>query len=221
VNEEHELNISEIYLSIQGEGSRAGQLCVFVRLQGCELRCTWCDTPYALDIKSGGTKMKSNEIFEKIKSFGIDFIEFTGGEPLLQKSIIPFISQLLDYGYNVAIETNGHADIGAVDRRAVKIMDIKCPGSGMVKFNNPDNIEHLLPHDEVKFVIADRNDYDWAREYVSGHKLTDKVADVIFSPVFGSIKAKELAEWIISDRLAVRMQLQMHKFIWEPDARGV
>jgi 7-carboxy-7-deazaguanine synthase len=221
MNEVIELNISEIYLSIQGEGSRAGQLCVFVRLQGCELRCTWCDTPYALDIKSGGTKMSSLEISEKIESFGVDFVEFTGGEPLFQKNVLPLISQLLDRGYIVAVETNGHADVSEVDRRAVKIMDIKCPGSGMEKFNNPDNLNYLMPHDEIKFVIADRNDYDWAKDFISENKLTEKLTGIIFSPVFSSITARELAEWIISDKLRVRMQLQMHKFIWEPDARGV
>lgn len=165
--------------------------------------------------------MKTKEIIEKIESFGIDFVEFTGGEPLFQKNVLPLISLLLDKGYIVAIETNGHADVSAVDVRAVKIMDIKCPGSGMEKFNNPDNYEYLKPHDEIKFVIAGRKDYDWAKDFIIEYSLTEKVGAVIFSPVFSSITARELAEWIIEDKLNVRMQLQMHKFIWEPDARGV
>lgn len=215
------LNISEIFYSIQGEGSRAGELCVFVRLHGCMLRCIWCDTPYALDMKKGGKVMPVPDILDEIESYGCNFIEFTGGEPMHQKNILPIMSYLCDKGKEVALETNGHVLINEVDQRVMKIMDIKCPGSGMSKFNKFENIGYLTPRDEVKFVIADRDDYDWAKSIVEKFSLEKKVSSVIFSPVFDSTTFSEIVEWIKYDRLPVRFQLQMHKFIWPPDTRGV
>lgn len=218
---ELELRISEIFYSIQGEGTRSGKPCVFIRLHGCMLRCTWCDTPYALDLKQGGEIMKLNAIIEKTLSFGCNFIEFTGGEPLAQNNIIPLIKYFCDLDKTVAIETNGHSSIELIDKRAIIIMDIKCPGSGMSKFNNYDNIHHLTSKDEVKFVIGSDDDFYWSKELIDKYNLSDKVGTVLLSPVFGKYEPVRLANLILMEGLDARLQLQIHKFIWEPDKRGV
>ena len=214
------LQITEIFHSIQGETSRAGLPSVFVRLQGCMLRCTWCDTDYGLDFK-GGTEMTFTEIIEKVKSYNCDYITFTGGEPLRQKEVITLMKHFCDEGFTVTVETNGHVPVDELDTRIIKILDIKCPGSGMMKFNNYDNLKILLPHDEVKFVVKDRKDYEFAKDIIKEYDLVSKVKTILFSPVFGEMNERLLAEWILEDKIPVRLQLQIHKFIWEPDTRGV
>jgi 7-carboxy-7-deazaguanine synthase len=215
------IRLNEIFHSIQGEGSRAGLPCVFVRLHGCGLRCSWCDTPYALDHKEGGEPLPLDEVIARVDSFGCTFVELTGGEPLEQEGAFELMTQLCDRGYTVAVETGGHVDISRVDSRVIVILDIKCPASGMTKKNRLANLEYLKPTDEVKFVIADREDYEWARDLMKTERIGTRCGEVLFSPVFGSIEAADLARWILDDRLRVRMQLQLHKFIWHPDTRGV
>lgn len=214
-------NINEIFYSIQGEGSRIGLPFVFVRLQGCLLRCAWCDTPYALERKQEEMLMNGSDILNEIEKFQCKNIMLTGGEPLEQEDIFSLITTLCDLGYNVVIETNGQADIKNVDKRAVKIMDFKCPESLMSKKNNYKNVEFLYNTDEVKFVVASEKDYLWAIEVINKYDLIKKVYSVIFSPVFGKLEPRVLAEWILRDKMDVRMQIQMHKFIWEPNKRGV
>ncbi len=215
------LNVNEIFYSIQGEGSRAGLPCVFVRLQGCNLRCGWCDTPYALELRETAEIMTFEQIIEKVDSYNCSFVLFTGGEPLAQPDCIPLMKHLCGLGFTVALETNGNMDLSEIDERIVKIVDIKCPGSKMSKFMNYKNIEFLTKRDEVKFVIGDRDDYDFAVTTAEKYNLYDKCAEVLFSPVFGSIYLKELAEWMLEDKLKARMQIQLHKFIWGPNVRGV
>ncbi|MFZ1728650.1 MAG: 4Fe-4S cluster-binding domain-containing protein [Bacteroidota bacterium] len=215
------LKISEIFYSIQGEGSRAGLPCVFVRLHGCGLRCSWCDTGYALDHREGGEMMDTGDVLSRIASFRCGFVELTGGEPLEQEAAFPFLTELCDQGFSVAVETGGHVDIARVDPRVIVIMDLKAPASGMSKKNRLENIAYLKPTDEVKFVIANREDYKWTRALIESEHLAKRCGEILLSPVFGSIEARDLAAWILEDRLPVRMQLQMHKFIWAPDARGV
>jgi len=216
-----ELIVNELFYSIQGEGARAGFPCFFIRLQGCGLRCSWCDTPYALDTKSGGETIPLEEIERQVEASGCRFVELTGGEPLEQQACFELIERLCGKGYTVAIETGGHVDISRVDARSVVIMDMKCPGSGMMKKNRIENLEYLKPGDEVKFVIRDRADYEWAKEFVSvlGSHLEGR--EVLFSPVFGVCANEQLARWILDDKLNVRMQLQLHKYIWDPAMRGV
>ncbi len=216
------ISINEIFLSIQGEGSRAGLPCVFVRLQGCGLRCTWCDTPYALDHREMVRSMTIDAVLAEVAMHApCRFVELTGGEPLEQPAAFVLLTALCDQGCTVAVETGGHVDISAVDPRVVVIMDVKCPGSGMMKRNRLANIDHLKRGDEVKFVLADEADYLWARSFIMDHNLGSHCDEIILSPVFGSLQARGLAAWILRDGLPVRMQLQMHKFIWDPDARGV
>jgi 7-carboxy-7-deazaguanine synthase len=215
------LKISEIFYSIQGEGSRAGLPCVFVRLHGCGLRCSWCDTSYALDHRDGGEMMEAGAVLSRIASFRCGFVELTGGEPLEQEAAFSFLTELCDQGYTVAVETGGHVDIARVDARVTVIMDLKCPASGMSRKNRLGNINYLKPTDEVKFVIANREDYEWTRALIERERLPQRCGEILLSPVFGAIEARDLAGWILEDRLPVRMQLQMHKFIWAPDARGV
>jgi 7-carboxy-7-deazaguanine synthase len=215
------LKINEIFYSIQGEGSRAGLPCVFVRLHGCGLRCSWCDTPYALDHREGGEMMETGDVLSRIASFRCDFVELTGGEPLEQEAAFPFLTELCDQGFTVAVETGGHVDIARVDPRVIVIMDLKCPASGMSKKNLLENIAYLKPTDEVKFVISNREDYEWTRALIEREHLSQRCGEILLSPVFGAIEARDLAAWILEDRLPVRMQLQMHKFIWDPDTRGV
>jgi len=214
-------NVAEVFTSIQGEGSRAGFPSVFIRLQGCELRCKWCDTPYALDLKERATMLSGEDLLNKIYSSGIKFVTITGGEPLNQKAILPFMSFLCDKDYTVVLETNGHMDITEVDRRVVKVMDLKCPGSGMEKFNNYKNLDALEQKDEIKFVILDRKDYDWAKDKIKEYDLNKKVGTILFSPVWGKLEPKYLSEWILKDVLPVRLNLQIHKYIWGPETRGV
>jgi len=214
-------NLSEIFYSVQGEGTRAGLPCVFIRLQGCALRCVWCDTPYALDHRTVGMEKTGADILHEITSYGCEFVEFTGGEPLEQQGVFPLMSLLCDLGYAVAVETGGHVDIGTVDPRVICIMDVKCPDSKMESLNRRENLTILRSHDEVKFVISSRNDYEYARACVKEFNLENRVAAVLMSCVFGKLTFLELVTWILEDKLRVRFQLQMHKFIWSPTTRGV
>ncbi len=210
------MRITEIFFSIQGESSHAGRPCTFVRLTGCNLRCVWCDSEYTF---TGGEKMSIDEVIERVRSYGCRLVEITGGEPLLQKDSFELIRRLCDDGYEVLIETSGSIDTSPVDERSTIILDLKCPGSGEVEKNLWENLGRLRPRDEIKFVIADRADYEWAREVVKDREL-DRWT-VLFSPVYGSLGLEPLARWILADRLSVRLQTQLHKEIWGADARGV
>lgn len=213
------LKVNEIFFSIQGESTYAGEPCVFVRLTGCNLRCSYCDTTYAY---KEGSFMNIGEIVEKVKSFEYRLVEITGGEPLLQDETPQLITNLLDSRYTVLLETNGSKDISIIDRRCIKILDIKCPSSGEDNNNDLENLHRLNPGDEVKFVIADRADYDFAMDIISGIFEKQKGGTrILFSPCFGKIEPQELAEWILKDKLSVRLNLQLHKYIWPPDMRGV
>lgn len=219
--DEIQYNVNEIFYSIQGEGSRSGKPCVFVRMQGCLLRCSWCDTPYALERNQTEKLMSIEEILAEVESYNCKFLMLTGGEPLEQKEIGTLVEVALSRGLDVVIETNGQQDIGKVPKEAVKIFDLKCPGSAMHKKNDYNNIAKLGEKDEVKFVIKDRADYEWAVDKCREYYLFNRVSEVLFSPVFDEIEPIELANWILEDHLPVRMQMQMHKFIWEPNTRGV
>jgi 7-carboxy-7-deazaguanine synthase len=212
------LTINEIFHSIQGESTYAGRPCVFVRLTACDLRCSWCDTAYAFH---EGRKMSVDEVVAAVDAYGCPLVEITGGEPLLQDDVYPLMERFLAAGRTVMLETGGHRPIGRVPAAVVKIVDIKCPASGESAKNDLTNLDRLAPHDEVKFVIQDRADYDYARDLVARHDLTSRAAAVLFSPVHDILDAKTLSEWILQDRLAVRLQLQLHKFIWHPSTRGV
>jgi len=212
------LTINEIFHSIQGESTHTGKPCVFVRLTACDLRCSWCDTPYAF---TEGRKMSLDEVLQQVDSYGCGLVEITGGEPLLQRDVYPLMDRLLDSGKTVMVETGGHMSIEKVPAPVIKIVDVKCPGSGESHRNHWDNLANLTPHDEVKFVIKDRADYEFARDTIRRHQLAGRVAAVLFSPVHGVLDPKDLAAWILEDRLEVRLQLQVHKFIWGADARGV
>jgi 7-carboxy-7-deazaguanine synthase len=212
------LTINEIFHSIQGESSFAGQPCVFVRLTACDLRCTWCDTPYAF---YEGRKMSVDEVIADVESRGCELVEVTGGEPLLQQDVYPLMQRLIDAGKTVLIETGGHRSIGKVPAGVIRIMDVKCPGSGESAKNDWSNLPLLTKRDEVKFVIADRVDYDYAREILAREHLADRCGAVLFSPVHGKLEPRQLSEWVLADRLPVRVQLQLHKYIWSPETRGV
>jgi 7-carboxy-7-deazaguanine synthase len=212
------LTVNEIFHSIQGESTHAGRPCVFVRLTACDLRCSWCDTPYAFH---EGQKMSVEEVVGRVREYGCDVVEITGGEPLLQKEVYPLMQRLLDEGRTVMLETGGHLSVEAVPEAVVRVIDVKCPGSGESEKNHWPNLENLRPTDEIKFVIKDRADYEFARDVVSKHELIDRCAAVHFSPVHGILDAKQLAAWVLEDRLRVRVQLQLHKFIWSPETRGV
>lgn len=216
--DENTLVVNEIFHSIQGESSWAGLPCVFVRLTYCDLRCVWCDTQYAF---YEGMEMTIDEIVEKVKSYNCKLVEITGGEPLLQENSLKLMKRLCDENFTVLLETGGHRDISKVDQRVHIIMDIKCPGSKMSHKNRWENINYLSKKDEVKFVIKDRTDYEWAKEVVEKFNLTEKVGTVLFSPVFGEIEPVVLAGWILEDKIPVRFQLQIHKYIWSPETRGV
>ena len=211
------MRITEIFHSIQGESSYAGQPCVFVRLTGCPLRCTWCDTDYAF---YEGHEFSIDEVLAKVQTYGCRLVEVTGGEPLVQPESLPLMTRLCDAGYTVLLETSGAVNIAPVDPRAHVILDVKCPGSGMTDRMHWPNLSQLAAKDEAKFVMADRADYDWAREILTQYDVASR-CPVLFSPVFGSLDVRQLAEWILADRLPVRFQLQMHKYIWAPDMRGV
>ena len=210
------LEVSEIFHSIQGESSWSGQPCIFIRLTGCNLRCAFCDTSYAYE---QGRFMEIPEILQRVRRLRCDLVEVTGGEPLIQAETPSLIAGLLDAGHTVLLETNGSIDIGVVDPRCVRIMDIKCPSSGMAGQNDLRNLEKLGMQDELKFVIGSREDYEFARDLLS----TIPVArcKINFSPIFGSLVPRSLAEWILEDHLTVRLNLQLHKIIWGPEARGV
>ncbi len=235
------MTIAEIFRSIQGEGTRAGLPCIFVRLTGCNLRCTWCDTAYAFH---GGTKMSVEEVLARVDELSIgpaqvppsdagvprnlSLVELTGGEPLLQPEVIPLSRKLLDSGYRVMMETSGERPVGALPRDVIKIVDVKCPDSGEPDTFRMENLDALDGKDEIKFVISSRRDYEFARDFTVQHGLARRVREVIFSPVHADpagawpgMNAQDLVAWILADGLPVRLGLQMHKFIWHPAARGV
>jgi 7-carboxy-7-deazaguanine synthase len=212
------LTVNEIFHSIQGESTHSGRPCVFVRLAACDLRCSWCDTPYAF---FEGTKRSVDEVAAQVASFECGLVEITGGEPLLQRDVYPLMDRLLESGLTVLVETGGHLSIHAVPRQVIRIVDVKCPGSGESDRNHWDNLGLLTPHDEVKFVILDRADYEFARDVVARYGLVGRCVAVLFSPVHGVLAPKDLAAWILEDRLQVRLQLQAHKYIWGADVRGV
>ena len=211
------LKINEIFFSIQGESTFAGLPCVFVRLSGCNLRCSWCDTEYAF---YEGEFYTIEKILAEIKEYKCSLVEITGGEPLLQKNVLPLMEILCDNGYEVLLETGGHMDISEVDQRVKRIVDIKCPESGESNKVLIQNLGCLSKTDQLKFVLSSKSDYAWAKNFINEHKLSG-TCPIIFSPVFGRLDNRDLAEWILADNLPVRMQLQMQKYIWPPDARGV
>lgn len=209
------LVINEIFYSVQGESTYAGLPCVFVRLTACNLRCSWCDTTYSFH---EGKPMTLGDVIVKVLEYNCPLVEITGGEPLLQPNVLPLMTRLCDLGKRVLLETGGSIDVSPVDPRVVKIMDLKCPGSGEMERNLYENIRHLDKKDEVKFVIADRTDYDWAKQQLLEHNIP---GTVLFSPVWGKLPLKTLADWILADKISVRLQTQWHKYIWGADARGV
>lgn len=210
--------INEIYYSIQGESTFAGLPCVFVRFTYCNLRCTYCDTAYAF---YEGRDCSVDEIISEVKEYNCNLIEITGGEPLVQREeCLELMQKLSHLGYQVMIETGGSLPINGIDPRVKIIMDLKCPSSGMMKKNLYENIYFLKPIDEVKFVIGTREDYDWAKQIIKQYDLSDRCT-VLFSPVFGQIEPSDIVHWILEDNLPVRFQLQMHKYIWHPESRGV
>lgn len=212
------LTVNEIFHSIQGESTQAGRPCVFVRLTACDLRCSWCDTPYAFH---EGSRMTVEDVVSRVREHGCDVVEITGGEPLLQQEVYPLMQRLLDEGRTVMIETGGHRRADEVPQGVIRVIDVKCPGSGEADKVYWPNLERLRPRDEIKFVIKDRTDYEFARDVVARYALAGKVAAVLFSPVHGVMDPRQLSEWVLADRLAVRVQLQLHKFIWDPQTRGV
>ena len=207
------LTVNEIFYSIQGESTRAGEPCVFVRLTACDLRCSWCDTPYAF---YEGRKMAVDDVVAAVQQYGCPLVEITGGEPLLQEDVYPLMARLVAHGRTVMLETGGHRPIARVPPEVVKIVDVKCPGSGEAARNDWNNLDRLAAHDEVKFVIRDRRDYVVAR-----HDLSRRAAAVLFSPVHGVLDPKTLSEWMLADGVPARLQLQLHKYIWSPETRGV
>ena len=209
--------MNEIFYSIQGEGNAAGLPCVFVRLTYCNLRCTYCDTEYAF---YDGEEKTLDEIIDEVKKYKCKLVEITGGEPLVQEESLELMRRLCDAGFNVMLETGGSLSIKNVDTRVKMIMDFKCPSSGMEKKNFYENVNYLKKADEVKFVIGNREDYDWAKEIISGYNLISK-CEILFSVVFGVVEPVKLVEWILEDKLDVRFQLQMHKYIWHPETKGV
>ncbi len=211
------LKVNEIYHSIQGESSKSGLPCVFVRLTYCNLRCTYCDTEYAF---YEGEDKSIEEIINEVKNYNCKLVEVTGGEPLVQKESLELMKRLCDEGFDVMLETGGSLPIKDIDERVLIIMDLKCPSSKMEKKNLYENIDYLKPKDEMKFVIGNREDYDWSKEIISKYDLKDK-SEILFSVVFGELEPVSLVNWIIEDKLDVRYQLQMHKYIWHPETKGV
>jgi 7-carboxy-7-deazaguanine synthase len=212
------LTVNEIFHSIQGESTYAGTPCVFVRLTACDLRCSWCDTPYAF---YEGHKVPVDDVVTQVEAYRCPLVEITGGEPLLQEDVYPLMDRLLGAGHTVLLETGGHLDIGNVPTAVVKIVDVKCPGSGEASKQDWGNIERLQPHDQVKFVIQDERDYQYARDVVAKYDVAARCAAVLFSPVHGVLDPKLLSEWVLRDRVPARVQLQVHKYIWGADVRGV
>jgi len=217
------LRVTEIFHSIQGESTWAGLPCGFVRLTGCPLRCVWCDTEYSFH---GGEKLTLEEIVHRVEAMGTELVEITGGEPLIHPNAFVLTSTFLDLGFTVLVETSGAVSVAALDPRAYKIMDLKCPGSGEVEKNLWENLDHLTERDEVKFVVKDRTDYEWTREVILERGLDGRVREgklkaLLISPVWGETDLESLASWILSDGLPVRFQAQLHKLIWDPKTRGV
>ncbi|HKJ93436.1 MAG TPA: radical SAM protein [Longimicrobiales bacterium] len=217
------LRVTEIFHSIQGESTWAGLPCTFVRLTGCPLRCSWCDTAYAFQ---GGELMTVDEIMARVREIGTPLVEITGGEPLIHRNAFELARRLLDDGYTVLVETSGAVDVAPLDARAHRIMDVKCPGSGESAKNLWSNLDHLTARDELKFVIRDRADYEWARDVLRARGLDARARDgslraILFSPVWGDLDYEDLAAWILDDRLPVRFQTQLHKAIWGPGVAGV
>jgi len=212
------LTVNEIFYSIQGESTRAGERCVFVRLTACDLRCSWCDTPYAFH---EGRKMSVVEVVDAVDGYGCDLVEVTGGEPLLQEDVYPLMDRLLAAGRTVLLETGGHRPIDRVPAPVIKIVDVKCPASGESSKNDWSNLDRLAPHDQVKFVVQDRADYEFARDVIARHDLARRAGAVLLSPVHGVLDPKTLSEWMLADHLPARLQVQLHKIIWSPSTRGV
>ena len=213
------MRITEIFYSIQGESSYAGLPCVFVRLTWCNLRCSWCDSEYTF---TGGTDMSVDAVMEQVRGYGCKLVEITGGEPLVQKrECCELAKRLCDEGFTVLMETGGGLDASVLDPRVVKILDVKCPGSGEAERNFWPNLERLNPLDEIKFVIKDRADFDFALAVIAKYKLDERQPQVLFSPVWGAVELKEFADWVLKSGVQARMQLQLHKFIWGPDTKGV
>ncbi|MEQ1757765.1 MAG: radical SAM protein [Vicinamibacterales bacterium] len=212
------LTINEIFHSVQGESSYAGQRCVFVRLTACDLRCSWCDTSYAFH---EGGKRTLDDVIAEVERFDCPLVEITGGEPLLQDEVYPLMERLLERGKTVLLETGGHRNTARVPASVVTILDVKCPGSGEAQRHDWSNFERLRPTDEVKFVVRDRADYDYARDVIARHGLAERVSAIHLSPVHGELDPRVLSEWVLADRLPVRVQLQIHKVIWDPQTRGV
>ena len=211
------IKINEIYLSVQGESSYTGLPCVFVRLTGCNLRCTWCDTAYAFH---EGKTLSIDETVDEVEKFGVNLVEITGGEPLMQENVYPLMNKLIEKGYRVLLETGGSLSLKKVPENVIKIMDIKCPGSGEHDKNNLDNLKLLGPQDEVKFVILNRQDYEWSRDLIRKYKINE-ISHILLSPVFDKLELKEMVKWILEDQLPVRLQTQLHKIIWDKDTIGV
>ena len=211
------LEVTEIYKSVQGESTYMGLPCVFIRLTGCNLRCVWCDTAHAFH---DGEKLSILQIIDKVKSYDIKLVEITGGEPLLQKEVFPLMESLLKNKFKVMLETSGSLAINNVPAKVIKIIDLKCPGSGEENKNLWENLNHLTPTDEIKFVIADKADYEWSKKVLQDYEL-DKKVPVLFSPVFEKLKLKDLTEWILEDNLPVRLHTQLHKYIWDQKTIGV
>ena len=214
---ESTLVVHEIYASLQGESTWAGLPCVFVRLSACHMRCTWCDTPHAFD---EGVRRTLDDVVAETDGQGIALVEITGGEPLLQPGVYPLMARLADLGHTVLLETSGSLDVGRVDPRVIKIMDLKCPDSGEAERNRWENLDALGPRDEIKFVLASRGDYEWARAVIAERDLATRWT-VLLSVAHGLLLPKDVARWMLEDRLPARFQLQLHKVIWDPSARGV
>lgn len=210
------MQITEIYKSIQGESSFAGLPCVFIRTTGCDLRCSWCDSEFTF---TGGTRMTLEEVVSKVEQLDCGLVEITGGEPLLQRGTPQLASTLVEKGYTVLIETGGHRDISCLDPRVIRVMDLKCPASGECERNLWSNLEHLRPTDEVKFVVADERDYEWARDIIKTHRLEDRV-QILISTAYGLLEPNRVVARMLEDKLRARFQLQLHKYIWDPAERG-
>jgi 7-carboxy-7-deazaguanine synthase len=212
------LTLNEIFYSVQGESTYAGRPCVFVRLTACDLRCSWCDTPYAFH---EGRKVGLTDVLSRVEEYGCPLVEVTGGEPLLQEDVYALMSGLLERGKTVLLETGGHRPTSRVPEAVVTILDVKCPGSGEEARTDWANLERLRPHDEVKFVVADRRDFEYARDVIDRYQLAGRAAAIHMSPVHGVLSPRTLSEWVLAERLPVRVQLQLHKYIWDPATRGV
>lgn len=218
IDKDDRLRVTEVYASVQGESTHVGKPCVFVRLTGCNLRCVWCDSAFTF---TGGVHRTVQDVVDEATRFGIHTIEVTGGEPLVQANCIELMDRLCNLGHEVLLETSGSRDISEVPDGVHIICDFKPPGSGEEAQNLWENVAHLRPKDEVKFVLRDRADYVWSRDKTREHGLEDKVGAVLFSPVWGELNPEDLAKWLVEDRLRARMQVQLHKVVWDPNARGV